>query len=137
MRGARKRKVSRSSTSRARRTPKRSSSKRAASSRSRSAATPKLAPPSTLQMRKLGIEKAARPLELKSANTVIYVHGIGNKPPPAVLKCQWDKALFGTDLGDRSRMTYWVNRELYPTPLDETCSSGDQTRIDDDEMSTR
>jgi len=137
MRGARKRKVSRRSTSRARRTPKRSSSKRAASSRRRSAATPKLAPPSTLPMRKLGIEKAARPLELKSANTVIYVHGIGNKPPPAVLKCQWDNALFGTDLGDRSRMAYWVNRELYPTPLEETCFSGDQTRIDDDEMSTR
>ena len=68
---------------------------------------------------------------------MIYVHGIGNKPPPAVLKCQWDKALFGIEQGDRSRMAYWVNRELYPTPLDDTCSSGDQVRIDDDEMSTR
>ena len=45
--------------------------------------------------------------------------------------------MFGVELGDRSRMAYWVNRELYPTPLDETCSSGDQVRIDDDEMSTR
>ena len=62
---------------------------------------------------------------------------LSNKPPPAVLKCQWDKALFGIEQGDRSRMAYWVNRELYPTPLDESCSSGDQVRIDDDEMSTR
>jgi hypothetical protein len=99
------------------------------------AATPKLAPPSTLRMQKLGIEKAA--LGAKSANTIIYVHGIGNKPPAAVLKCQWDKALLGVEQGDRSRMAYWVDRELYPTPLDGTCSSGDQVRIDDDEMSTR
>ena len=86
-------------------------------------------------MQKLGVERAAN--GAKSANTIIYVHGIGNKPPAEVLKCQWDKALFGVEQGDRSRMAYWVNRELYPTPLDETCSSGDQVRIDDDEMSTR
>ncbi|MFL7980806.1 serine peptidase, partial [Xanthomonas vasicola] len=29
------------------------------------------------------------------ARTVIYIHGIGNKPPADVLRCQWDKALFG------------------------------------------
>ena len=132
MKRARKRKSFHGSTSRKHSTPKRSTS-----SRSRNAATPKLAPPSTLRMRKLGVEKAANALGGKSANTVIYVHGIGNKPPPAVLKCQWDKALFGIEQGDRSRMAYWVNRELYPTPLDDTCSSGDQVRIDDDEMSTR
>ena len=126
MKRAKKRKVSSSSTSR-----KRSTSKRTRPN----AATPKLAPPSTLRMQKLGIEKAA--LGAKSANTIIYVHGIGNKPPAAVLKCQWDKALLGVEQGDRSRMAYWVNRELYPTPLEETCSSGDQVRIDDDEMSTR
>jgi subtilisin family serine protease len=127
MKRARKRKVSSSSTSRKRSTLRRT--------RSPNAATPKLPPPSTLRMQKLGIEKAA--LGAKSANTIIYVHGIGNKPPAAVLKCQWDKALLGVEQGDRSRMAYWVNRELYPTPLDETCSSGDQVRIDDDEMSTR
>lgn len=55
--------------------------------------------------------------------TVIYVHGIGNKPPASVLKCQWDYALFGADIGDRSRMAYWVNREYYPEPLAETCRS--------------
>jgi len=35
-----------------------------------------------------------------NANTVVYVHGIGNKPPASVLKCQWDRALFGVDLGE-------------------------------------
>ena len=55
------------------------------------------------------------------AQTIIYVHGIGNKPPASVLKCQWDSALFGVELGDRSRLAYWVNREFYPTPSDDTC----------------
>lgn len=52
-----------------------------------------------------------------AAKTIVFVHGIGNKPPPAVLKLQWDKALFGFDLGERSRMAYWVNRELHGPPL--------------------
>ena len=129
MKRARKRKISASSAGRKGSTPKSS-----ASSRSRDAVMPKLAPPSTLRVQKLGVERDAKAL---GANTIIYVHGIGNKPPPKILKCQWDKALFGVEQGDRSRMAYWVNRELYPTPLDETCSSGDQVRIDDDEMSTR
>jgi subtilisin family serine protease len=73
----------------------------------------------------------------KEANTIVYIHGINNKPPPAVLKCQWDTALFGTPLGDRSRMAYWVNRDYYPVPLKETCASGDLVDIDDDEASTR
>lgn len=71
------------------------------------------------------------------AQTVIYVHGIGNKPPASVLKCQWDSALFGTQLGDRSRMAYWVNRECYPLLSNDTCNSGDTARIDDDEITTR
>jgi len=132
MKRARKRKISRGSNNRTRRIPK-----RRASSRSRNTGTPRLAPASTLRIRKLGAEKGAQALAGKQASTVVYVHGIGNKPPPAVLKCQWDKALFGVEQGDRSRMAYWVNREMYPAPLDETCSSGDQVRIDDDEMSTR
>jgi len=58
--------------------------------------------------------------------TVIYIHGIGNKPAASVLKCQWDTALFGARLGDRSRMAYWVNRRRYPVALDETCEVGDK-----------
>ncbi len=69
--------------------------------------------------------KAAAPKAIgaKSANTVIYIHGIGNKPIASILKCQWDTALFGTELGDRSRMAYWVNRQFYPEPLKASCAS--------------
>ena len=57
------------------------------------------------------------------------MHGIGNKPPASVLMCQWDSALFNVALGDRSRMAYWVNREFYPTPSEETCASGDLMKM--------
>ena len=60
----------------------------------------------------LNVMEGARP----EAQTIIYVHGIGNKPVASILKCQWDHALFGVDLGDRSRMAYWVNRDFYPRP---------------------
>src|SRR5262249_17909869 len=40
-------------------------------------------------------------------------------------------------LGDRSRMAYWINRDYYPVPSDDTCASGDLVRIDDDEVTTR
>jgi subtilisin family serine protease len=40
---------------------------------------------------------------------VIYVHGIGQHPAPDALKLQWDLALFGKDLRDRSRMAYWAD----------------------------
>lgn len=64
------------------------------------------------------------------ARTVVYVHGIGNKPPPSVLKCQWDKAIFGFDLAERSRLAYWVNREYYPDPEGGSCASGDVTALE-------
>ena len=59
------------------------------------------------------------------ATTIIYVHGIGNKPPASVLKEQWDQALFEFDLGERSRLAYWVDRERYPVPIDDVVSGGD------------
>jgi pimeloyl-ACP methyl ester carboxylesterase len=71
------------------------------------------------------------------ARTVIFVHGIGNKPVEETLKCQWDTALFGHPMGDRTRLAYWVNREYYPTPKDGTCRSPDHVRVDDDEVTTR
>jgi subtilisin family serine protease len=70
------------------------------------------------------------------ARTVVYIHGIGNKPAESVLKCQWDTALFGHPMGDRTRLTYWVNRSYYPTSEDATCSTPDHVRVDDDEVST-
>lgn len=69
--------------------------------------------------------------------TVVYIHGIGNKPVASVVKCQWDRALFNTEMGDRTRMAYWVNREYYPVPEEGTCTSGDLVQVDDDEMPTR
>lgn len=59
------------------------------------------------------------------ARTIIYVHGIGNKPLASILKCQWDRALFDFDLGERSRLAYWVNRTFYPDPETGRCESGD------------
>jgi len=59
------------------------------------------------------------------AATIVYIHGIGNKPPASVLKGQWDQALFEFDLGERTRMAYWVDRERYPVPLEELATSGD------------
>ena len=65
------------------------------------------------------------------ARTMIFVHGIGNKPIQSVLKCQWDNALFDFDLGERSRLAYWVNRESYPDPTADTCQSGDTVKLED------
>lgn len=48
------------------------------------------------------------------ARTVIYCHGISNMPPEGVLRSEWDRALFGADQGERTRMAYWVDRERYP-----------------------
>lgn len=79
-----------------------------------------------LRIHKLGADDAPSSVGAKTPKTVIYIHGIGNKPLASVLKCQWDQALFGTRLGDRSRMAYWVNRRRYPVPLPETCEDGDK-----------
>ncbi|MCC5073570.1 S8 family serine peptidase [Xanthomonas campestris] len=59
------------------------------------------------------------------ARTVICIHGIGNKPPAEVLRCQWDKALFGRPMGERTRLAYWVNRERYPVPEPGSCDGRD------------
>lgn len=61
----------------------------------------------------------------EQASTVIYIHGIGNKPTVDVLRCQWDRALFDVQLGERSRMAYWVDRARYPVPEPATCGDGD------------
>jgi hypothetical protein len=53
--------------------------------------------------------------------TVVYIHGIDNKPPASILKCQWDTSLFGVPQQDRTRMAYWVNRNYYPTSLPGDC----------------
>lgn len=68
---------------------------------------------------------AAKAVEAAGAVTIVYVHGIGNKPPASVLKAQWDQALFEFDLGERSRLAYWVDRDRYPKPVEALSSGGD------------
>lgn len=53
---------------------------------------------------------------------VIYVHGIGTQPPSEQVKQQWDLALFGRELGDRSRMAYWS--DLLHPPKSSTSAKG-------------
>jgi len=52
----------------------------------------------------------------KAAATIVYVHGIGRQLPAHVLKRQWDVALCGRDMGDRTRMAYWADI-LHPEAL--------------------
>jgi hypothetical protein len=40
---------------------------------------------------------------------IVYVHGVGRHAPPDALKLEWDLALFGKDMGERSRMAYWAD----------------------------
>jgi len=48
---------------------------------------------------------------------VVYIHGIANKPAPSILKDLWDTALFGKEMGDRTRAAYWADI-LYDRPLE-------------------
>ena len=47
---------------------------------------------------------------------VVYIHGNGNKARKEALKQEWDRALFGQDMGEASRMAYFAHLR-YPTPL--------------------
>jgi hypothetical protein len=44
-----------------------------------------------------------------TGSIVVYVHGIGPQGAKADLKLEWDLALFGRNLGDRSRMARWAD----------------------------
>jgi subtilisin family serine protease len=76
-------------------------------------------------------EQRAKP-EGTGAATIVYIHGIGNKPPASVLKEQWDEALFEFDLGEKSRMAYWVDRERYPVPSEDVSLGGDYSDATDE-----
>lgn len=54
---------------------------------------------------KRSAEAAAEP----RASMVVYVHGVGQTAGAHELKLEWDLALFGRDLGERSRMAYWAD----------------------------
>ncbi|WP_157531925.1 MULTISPECIES: hypothetical protein [unclassified Kitasatospora] len=55
--------------------------------------------------------------------TVVYVHGIGNKPPATELRAQWDNAVFGRPMGACSRLAYWAPLR-YPRPLPGSTDGG-------------
>jgi subtilisin family serine protease/pimeloyl-ACP methyl ester carboxylesterase len=59
------------------------------------------------------------------ARTLIYIHGIGNKPEESVLRCQWDQALMAFGLGERSRMAYWCQADRHGPPEAATCAQAD------------
>ena len=69
----------------------------------------------------------------ESAQTVIYIHGIGPKPEPDVLRCRWDNALFGRRMGDRTRLAYWMIEERHGPPRPGHCE--DKAEIADVEAS--
>lgn len=52
-----------------------------------------------------------------TAESIVYIHGIGNKVAPPLLKVQWDHALYRHDLGGRSSMAYWADIR-YKHPID-------------------
>ncbi len=55
---------------------------------------------------------------------LLYVHECGNQPKASVEKGDWDRYLFGHEMGDRSRMAYWVNRYRYPYPIVQSADAG-------------
>ncbi len=73
---------------------------------------------------------ASAPIARGQGRTVIYCHGISNMPPEGVLRSEWDRALFGADQGERTRMAYWVDRERYPE------TAGFSTRAIGDDRAT-
>jgi subtilisin family serine protease len=85
--------------------------------------------PLKLKLNELIATTAFKPGDHEWAQTVLYVHGIANKPPEAVLRCQWDHALFRQHMGDKTRMAYWVIRERHGAPLDSTCGDNDVVNI--------
>jgi subtilisin family serine protease len=85
----------------------------------------------TALKRAAAVGKESKP-QGPGAATIVYIHGIGNKPPASVLKEQWDEALFEFDLGEKSRMAYWVDRERYPVPSEDVSLGGDYADATDE-----
>src|SRR5687767_12261663 len=62
----------------------------------------RLATPSRPRKAAIAVAQAERP-------PILYVHGIGAKPAPEMLEREWDLALFGREMGERTRMAYWAD----------------------------
>lgn len=78
------------------------------------------------------------------AESVVYIHGIGNQVAAQLLKLDWDRSLYRHDLGDRSAMAYWADIR-HPQPLDsngalaqrEEFASGDRDMAVPDEVAAK
>lgn len=75
------------------------------------------------------VSKEELPSGRGTARTIVYVHGVGNKPEESVLRCQWDHALMGFGLGERSRMAYWRQAERHGPPKSSTCAEADSVGV--------
>lgn len=53
--------------------------------------------------------KRSKSTTVPADSLIVYIHGIGTQPEPVALKLEWDLALFGQDMGDRTRMAYWAD----------------------------
>jgi len=62
------------------------------------------------------VKSVASPGASGKARTVIYCHGIGYHPVERELRSNWDRALFGSDQGERTRMAHWVDYSRHPHP---------------------
>ena len=77
--------------------------------------------------------KAIRKLDDAAPGVVVYIHGIGKQSKPDDLKLEWDLALFGRDLGGRSRMAYWadiLHPASEPMPSIAAMSAGEADSLD-------
>ena len=54
-------------------------------------------------------EAAAEGGEAGDDTPIVYIHGIGQQGDPVALKREWDLALFGREMGARTRMAYWAD----------------------------
>ena len=62
--------------------------------------------------------RSTRSTVAEAAASLVYVHGIGQHARHDALKLEWDLALFGRDMGPRSRMVYWADIVHPPHPPD-------------------
>ncbi len=65
--------------------------------------------------------------------TIVYVHGNGNQVRAELLKALWDQALFGREMGERSRMAYWASLR-YDKPLPDSRAWGEPELSEEPEL---
>lgn len=72
--------------------------------------------PRTRKSAKVPVGSMSAKATVPQDSLVAYVHGVGRHAPEQDIKLQWDLALFGRDLGNRSEMAYWSDLVHPPSP---------------------